>query len=67
MADSNDSRRGRRKSIYVKQNRSYQILLAVLIVIFIVISVAVVSTVALSNGSWRDAPVIKWIFERRNR
>jgi hypothetical protein len=60
--------RGRKQhSLYVKQNKAYQLMLAFLIVAFILISAVVVNTTLLSPSSavWRDNMLIRMIIERR--
>lgn len=59
------TRNSRRRGVYVRQNKSYQILLAILVVAFIIISVAVVSS-AVSSGKWSDTAIIRMIFQRRS-
>lgn len=64
MAEPGRSRR--RKSLYVKQNKSYQLLLALLVIVFVLISVIVVNNVLLSpTGKWSDSLLIRMIMERR--
>jgi hypothetical protein len=60
--------RGRKRhSLYVKQNKAYQLLLAFLIVMFILISAVVVNMTLLSPPSavWSDNILIRMIIERR--
>jgi hypothetical protein len=59
--------RGRKRhSLYVKQNKTYQLMLAFLIIAFILISAVVVNTTLLSPSSvWKDNILIKMIIERR--
>lgn len=65
MADSERGRR--RRSLYVRQNKAYQLLLALLVVAFILISAVVVNTALLSpTGRWSDSMIIRMIMERRN-
>jgi hypothetical protein len=60
--------RGRKRhSLYVKQNKAYQLLLAFLVIAFILISAAVIDTTLFSPPSavWRDNILIRMIIERR--
>lgn len=59
--------RGRKRhSLYVRQNKAYQLLLAFLIIAFVMISVVIInSTLFSSSGTWRDNMLIKMILERR--
>lgn len=63
-----ESGRGRKRhSLYVKQNKAYQLMLAFLIIAFIVISAVVVNTTLLSpSATWRDNILIRMIIERRS-
>lgn len=64
MADYDRDRR--RRSLYVKQNKAYQIVLAILVIAFILISAVVINTAVLSpNSTWRDNILIRMILERR--
>lgn len=64
MADPR--RDSRRRSLYVRQNKAYQILLAILVVAFILISALVINTTILQpSGVWRDNVLIRMILERR--
>ena len=57
----------RRHSLYVKQNKAYQLMLAFLIIAFIVISAVVINSTLLSpSGTWKDNMLIKMIVERRS-
>lgn len=65
MADT-DGRNGRRKSVYVQQNKAYQVLLAILVVAFIAISAAVAATSLFSSGKWSESALVKMILQRRS-
>jgi len=54
----------RRNSLYVKQNKAYQLLLATLIVVFILVTAVVVNGTLSPNSSWRDNALIRMIVER---
>jgi len=54
----------RRNSLYVKQNKAYQMLLAGLIIVFIVVTAVVVQSTISPSSSWRDNVLIKMIVER---
>jgi membrane protein CcdC involved in cytochrome C biogenesis len=54
----------RRNSLYVKQNKAYQALLATLIIVFIVVTAVVVNSTLSPNSSWKDNVLIKMIIER---
>jgi membrane protein CcdC involved in cytochrome C biogenesis len=54
----------RRNSLYVKQNKAYQMLLATLIIVFIVVTAVVVNGVVSSNPIWRESLFIRMIIER---
>ncbi|MDR1885831.1 MAG: hypothetical protein LBQ56_06105 [Synergistaceae bacterium] len=55
----------RRHSLYVKQNKAYQMLLAVLIISFIFVSIVVINhTLLPSDSTWRDNILIRMIMER---
>ncbi|MDR3164459.1 MAG: hypothetical protein LBU13_02680 [Synergistaceae bacterium] len=54
----------RRNSLYVKQNKAYQVLLATLIIVFIVVTAVVVNSTISSSTSWRDNVLIRMIVER---
>lgn len=56
--------RRRRHSLYVRQNKAYQLLLAALIIAFIIVTAVVVSGVVSPNTSWRDNVLIRMIIER---
>lgn len=62
-----EQERGRRRnSLYVKQNKTYQLLLAFLIIVFVIISAVVInSTLLAPAGTWKDNLLIKMIMERR--
>ncbi len=62
-----ESGRGRKRhSLYVKQNKAYQLLLAFLIIAFILISAVVINNTLLSSsGTWRDNMLIRMIIQRR--
>ncbi|MDR1472745.1 MAG: hypothetical protein LBS75_09495 [Synergistaceae bacterium] len=61
-----DRRPRRRKTLYVKQNKAYQSLLALLIVVFIIVTAVVVNSTMLPNASpvWRDNVLIRMFIER---
>jgi hypothetical protein len=54
----------RRNSLYVKQNKSYQLLLAMLIIVFIVVTAVVINSTISSKASWSDNRLIRMIVER---
>jgi membrane protein CcdC involved in cytochrome C biogenesis len=54
----------RRNSLYVKQNKAYQLLLATLIIVFIIVTAVVVNSTLTPNTSWRDNVLIRMIVER---
>ncbi|MDR2780792.1 MAG: hypothetical protein LBB28_06675 [Synergistaceae bacterium] len=54
----------RRNSLYVRQNKAYQALLATLIIVFIVVTAVVVNSTLSPNSSWRDNVLIRMIIER---
>ena len=54
----------RRNSLYVKQNKAYQMLLAALIIVFILVTAVVVNSTLTPNSSWRDNALIRMITER---
>jgi hypothetical protein len=54
----------RRNSLYVKQNKAYQLLLATLIIAFILVTAVVVHGTLSPNPLWRDNVLIKMIIER---
>ncbi|MDR1510164.1 MAG: hypothetical protein LBS53_11050 [Synergistaceae bacterium] len=56
----------RRHSLYVKQNKAYQVLLATLIIVFIVVTAVVVNSTLSPNTSWKDNVLIRMIMERRS-
>lgn len=60
--------RGRKRhSLYVKQNKAYQLMLAFLIIVFILISAVVINSTLLSpSGTWKDNILIRMIIERRS-
>jgi hypothetical protein len=65
MAIRNDRHHRRRRSLYVKQNKTYQMLLALLIICFIFVSLVVINNVLLpSDATWRDNMLIRMIIER---
>ncbi len=58
--------RGRKRhSLYVKQNKAYQLMLAFLIIVFVLISATVISGTFSPAGVWRDNTLIRMIIERR--
>ena len=58
--------RTRRRSLYVKQNKAYQMLLAVLIIAFVLVCAVVLTHVVLPSSSvWRDNVLIRMIVETR--
>ena len=54
----------RRNSLYVKQNKAYQLLLATLIIVFILVTAVVVNSTLSPNTSWKDNVLIRMIIER---
>jgi hypothetical protein len=61
--------RGRKRhSLYVKQNKAYQLMLAFLIIVFILISAVVINMTFFSPPSavWSDNILIRMILERRD-
>jgi membrane protein CcdC involved in cytochrome C biogenesis len=54
----------RRNSLYVKQNKAYQMLLATLIVVFIIVSAVVINSTISPNSTWKDNILIRMIVER---
>ncbi|MDR1137793.1 MAG: hypothetical protein LBK91_05670 [Synergistaceae bacterium] len=54
----------RRHSLYVKQNKAYQTLLAMLIVVFILVTAVVVNSTISSNPMWKNNALIRMIIER---
>lgn len=57
----------RRNSLYVKQNRAYQMLMATLIIIFLIVTAVVVTSGGIKSGStWKDNVLIRMIVERNS-
>jgi membrane protein CcdC involved in cytochrome C biogenesis len=54
----------RRHSLYVKQNKAYQLLLATLIIVFIVVTAVVVNKTISPSASWSENALIKMIVEK---
>ncbi|MDR1581103.1 MAG: hypothetical protein LBS35_12155 [Synergistaceae bacterium] len=54
----------RRHSLYVKQNKAYQLLLATLIIAFIIVTAVVVNGTFSPNTSWKDNVLIRMIIDR---
>ena len=55
-----------RRSLYVKQNKAYQSLLAVLIIAFIILAAVVINNTMMPSSSiWKDNLLIRMIIERR--
>jgi hypothetical protein len=54
----------RRHSLYVRQNKAYQLLLATLIIVFIIVTAVVMNSTISPNASWRDNVLIRMIVER---
>ena len=56
----------RRTSLYVKQNKAYQMLLATLIVAFLIVTEVVVTSSgpARRNSAWTNNVLIRMIVER---
>ncbi|MDR1651759.1 MAG: hypothetical protein LBR87_08225 [Synergistaceae bacterium] len=50
--------------MYVKQNKAYQVLLATLIIVFIIVTAVVVNGTLSPSSSWRDSVFIRMIIER---
>ena len=60
-------RRRRRKSIYVKQNKFYQCLLAALIIVFVIVFAVVIQSMDLPTSHvWKDNILIRMIVETQN-
>lgn len=54
----------RRRSLYVKQNKAYQMLLAIMIILFVVVSAVVItSTIMPTSGVWRDNVLIRMMID----
>jgi membrane protein CcdC involved in cytochrome C biogenesis len=65
MPPRDDRHHRRRRSLYVKQNKAYQMLLALLIICFIFVSLVVANNVLLPSGStWKDNVLMRMIIER---
>ena len=56
----------RRHSLYVKQNKAYQALLAVLIIAFVVVTAAVLTSSVKGSNVWRDNVLLRMIIEARD-
>ena len=54
----------RRNSLYVKQNKAYQMLLATLIIAFIIVTAVVMYSTLSPNASWNDNVLIRMMIER---
>ena len=54
----------RRHSLYVRQNKAYQMLLATLIIVFIIVTAVVVNSTVSPNSSWKDNVLIRMIIDR---
>ena len=55
----------RRNSLYVKQNKAYQMLLATLIIFFLILTAVVVTSGGLkTNSMWTDNILVRMIMER---
>ena len=51
-------------SVYVKQNRAYQALLATLVIALVLVGVTVLTTIPLpSSGVWKDNVLLRMIVE----
>lgn len=61
-----ESAKTKRRSLYVKQNKAYQMLLATLIIAFVLVTAVVLSHTILPTSSvWRDNVLIRMIYETR--
>ena len=58
----------RRNTLYVKQNKAYQMLLATLIIAFMLVTAVVMigSGVSRPNATWRDNILIRMIIENNS-
>ena len=56
----------RRYSLYVKQNKAYQVLLATLIIVFLIVTAVVVTSSGAikPNSIWTDNLLIRMIIEK---
>ena len=56
----------RRNSLYVKQNKAYQMLLATLVILFLIVTAVVITSSGSikGNSTWRDNVLIRMIIER---
>jgi len=56
----------RRNSLYVKQNKAYQMLLATLIIVFLIVTAVVVTSSGSvgQSSTWRNNALIRMIVER---
>jgi membrane protein CcdC involved in cytochrome C biogenesis len=54
----------RRNSLYVKQNKAYQLMLATLIIVFIVVTAVVVNGTISPDPMWKNNILIRMIIER---
>lgn len=66
MPGTGGKRKQVRRSLYVKQNKAYQSLLAVLIIAFIALAAVVINnTMMPTSKTWKDNLLIRMIIERR--
>lgn len=65
MPDSTGRNR-RRRSLYVKQNKAYQALLAVLIIAFVVVTAVVLTSSIKGSRMWKDNVLIKMMIDAGN-
>jgi membrane protein CcdC involved in cytochrome C biogenesis len=54
----------RRNSLYVKQNKAYQLLLATLLIVFLIVAGVVLATTWEPSATWKDNFLIRMIIER---
>jgi hypothetical protein len=54
----------RRNSLYVKQNKADQMLLATLILAFLIVTAVVMYSTMSPNSSWNDNVLIRMMIER---
>ena len=59
-------RYNRRRSLYVKQNKAYQALLAILIIAFVVAATAVLMGNVKGSSMWQDNVLLRMIIDARD-
>ncbi|MCL2683833.1 MAG: hypothetical protein FWE55_01170 [Synergistaceae bacterium] len=64
MMRGTDRTTKRRHSIYVKQNKAYQMLLATLLIVFLIVTAVVVTHTWAPSTTWRDNLLIRMIIDR---